>query len=73
MLIYYRDPANLNEVKEFCRKRTWRCTTDIEIVGSEASVTILYNLDIFVYEGFTRAKTQLVIVTIDGIEEKYFL
>merc|ERR1712150_64151 len=36
------------------------------VTGSEASVTILYDLDYFHYEHLTRAKTQLVIVTIDG-------
>ena len=71
MLIYYK-PSNLNEFEEFCKDQKWRCTSDVNVIGSEASVTILYDLDDFYYEYFTRAKTQLVIVTIDG-DQRYFL
>ena len=65
-------PSNLNEIEEFCTKQNWRCTEDVNVDGSEASVTILYDLDDFEYDYLTRAKTQLVIVTIAG-EERYFL
>ena len=72
MLIYTNDPSNLNEIEEFCREKHWRCTYLGDVRGSEASVTILYDLDDFYYEFLTRAKTQLVIVTIDG-KQRYFL
>ena len=71
MLIHF-NPSNLNQIKEFCREKHWRCTHWANVRGSEASVTILYDLDNFEYEFFTRAKTQLVIVTIDG-KQRYFL
>ena len=72
MLIYgfWQKPSNLNDIKEFCKERKWRCTTDGNVRGSEASVTILYDLDSFHYECFTRAKTQLVIVTIVDKRER---
>ena len=72
MLIHYHNSDNLNEIKEFCTDKMWRCTESLDVKGSEASVTILYDLDDFYYEYFTRAKTQLVIVTIDG-DQRYFL
>ena len=74
MLIWDDDnkPSNLKGIEEFCRKQKWRCTEDLYVRGSEASVTILYDLDVFAYEYLTRAKTQLVIVTIDG-KQRYFL
>ena len=57
---------DFNDMKDFCRQQNWRCAEKIDVRGSEASVTILYDLDHFYYEHFTRAKTQLVIVTIVG-------
>ena len=74
MLIWnhWPEPSNLNDIEEFCREQKWRCTSSGNVRGSEASVTILYDLEKFSYEYFTRAKTQLVIVTFDG-EEWYFL
>ena len=74
MLIWdnWNNPSNLNDIEEFCREQKWRCTKDRNVTGSEASVTILYDFDNFIYEFLTRAKTQLVIVTIDG-NEGYFL
>ena len=71
MLIYY-NPSNLNEIEEFCNAQNWRCTEEGNVRGSEASVTILYDLHDFGYELFTRPKTQLVLVTIDG-KQRYFL
>ena len=74
MLIWddLKKPSNLNEIEEFCTDQKWRWTELRNVRGSEASVTILYDLDDFYYEDFTRAKTQLVIVTIDG-KQRYFL
>ena len=72
MLIYHYNSDNLNDIEEFCKDQKWRCTEDVKVRGSEASVTILYDLHFFEYEYFTRAKTQLVIVTIAG-KQRYFL
>ena len=69
MLVYY-NPRN--DIKEFCAEQKWRCAGRLHVDGSEANVTILYDCDVFDYEYFTRAKTQLVIVTIDG-KQRYFL
>ena len=65
-------PSNLIDIKEFCTNKKWRCTHSWNVIGSEASVTILYDLSYFRYEDFTRAKTQLFIVTID-VKQRYFL
>ena len=59
-------------IEEVCREVNWRYTTDQDVRGSEASVTILFDLDVFDYEYLTRAKTQLVIVTMTG-NYRYFL
>ena len=72
VILIHFNPSNLNEIEEFCREKHWRCTSCDNVRGSEASVTILYDLDYFYYEFLTRAKTQLVIVTIDG-KERYLL
>ena len=64
-------PSNLNDIKKFCTEQKWRCTSYFNITGSEASVIILYGLDSFHYEFLTRAKTQLVIVTLAG-KYRYF-
>ena len=56
-------PSNFNDIEEFCLQQNWRCTESFNVRGSEASVTILYNLFVFDYEHFTRAKSQLVIVS----------
>ena len=66
------ESSNLNDIEEFCKQQKWRCTERLNVRGSEASVTILYDLDLFLYEYLTRAKTQLVIVTIAG-KQRYFL
>ena len=72
VVLIHNGPHNLNGIKEFCREQKWRCTSRKYVVGSEASVTILYDLDVIYYEYMTRAKTHLVIVTIDG-KQRYFL
>ena len=72
VMLIYQYPSNLQEIKEFCREQNWRCTDCRNVKGSEASLTILYDLNFFWYEYLTRAKTQLVIVTIAG-KQRYFL
>ena len=71
VMLMHSYPSNLNGIEEFCRKQKWRCNEDVNVRGSEASVTILYDFYVFSYEFFTRARTQLVIVTIDGNEGYY--
>ena len=71
VMMIHDDPSNIDEIKEFCKEQKWRCTSRGNVRGSEASVTILYDLNYFEYEFLTRAKTQLVIVTIAG-KQRYF-
>ena len=52
------------DIKEFCRLKKWRWSHKFDVKGSEASVVVLFDLQSFGYEWFTRAKNQLVIVTI---------
>jgi len=59
-------PSNLNDIEEFCHQQNWRCTEKWNVRGSEAFVTILYDLEslnYMFYECLTRAKTHLVMVT----------
>ena len=63
---YNNKPSNWNKIQQFCREQKWRCTASGNVQGSEASVTILYDLDEPHYEYLTRAKTHLIIVTIKG-------
>ena len=74
MLIWNIDnkPTNLEDIEEFCGRKQWRCTYGDNVRGSESSVTILYDHNDFHFEFFTRAKTQLVIVTLKG-KKKYVL
>ena len=60
---YWRHFYNI-DIEEFCRIQNWKCTETMDVRGSEASITILFNLDDFHHEYITRAKNQLVIVTI---------
>ena len=80
MLIWYngrRKPPNLQDIEDFCIEQQWRCTETKNVKGSEASVTILYDLyggyySASTYECLTRARTQLFIITICG-QLRYFL
>ena len=40
---YNNKPSNLVELEELCIDKKWRYTEDVNVRGSEASVTILYN------------------------------
>ena len=67
----FNQPSNFKEIEKFCGRKKkkgkkWECSSDKNIRGSEASVTILYDLDFFNYEQLTRAKQKLIIVTIFG-------
>ena len=63
-------PSNLSDIEEFCRYKNWRCTEVGNIIGSEATCVILYDLYWFHYEYLTRAKTKLIIVTISNEKKR---
>ena len=66
-------PSNLDELKKFCRRRKRVSSVGSKSVrGSEALVTILYDIDKLDYEHWTRAKHQLIIVTILGHDRYFF-
>ena len=58
-----RDGSDL-KIENFCQMIGWKCCHVSEVTGCEASVVVIYNLDQFRYETFTRAKNVLVIVTL---------
>ena len=62
-----------NDIEDFCKYKEWRSTLNLNVRGSEASVTILYDLYALMYESLTRAKTKLIIVTVEGSPRLYFL
>ena len=51
------------EIKKLCQVNKWRYSFSNEATGSEASTVILYNLQEFNYEIFTRARNELIIIT----------
>ena len=71
VMLIHNKPSNLNDIEHFCQMYKWRCTSDKNVKGTDASVTILYDLDDVYYESLTRANFQLVIVTVEG-EQRYF-
>ena len=72
MVIY--DPNDnhfsLQPLVKYCLDKEWPCHPCTSIVGSEALTVILYNLKEFHFESFTRATTNLIIITIKGQETK---
>ena len=52
------------EIKDLCDELNWTICNESKINGMESSVVILYDFHQFEYECFTRAKHQLVIVTL---------
>ena len=67
VMVIHDRPSNIIDIEKFCREQKWICTRRDNSIGSEASVILLYDLRDFDYECFTRARTQLIIVTIYGI------
>ena len=49
-----------------CMKMKWKYCERKEVIGSESSVVIIYDHYHFRYESYTRAKHQLLIVTINS-------
>ena len=61
-LIY--DPDTIEEsIKPICETEKWKSYPMTEIVGTEFPVVIIYGLKNFHFEAFTRAVSQLIIVT----------
>ena len=73
MLIWDEEkkPINLKTIEKFCTEKKWRITECNNVLGSEASITILLDIYSFGYEHLTRAKNQLVIVT-SNHGQRYF-
>ena len=65
MLIYDRnlDLKDLSKLKDFCKDKEWKCFAEDEVVGAEASTVIIYDLEAFDFEAFTRAINNLTMVT----------
>ena len=71
MLIYDPDidQEDLSKLKDLCENRQtpkWKCASQDDIVGAEASTVIIYNLEEFHFEAFTRAIKNLIIITISS-------
>ena len=58
------DRFSLQPLIKYCMDKKWPCHPYLSIVGSEASTVFLYNLKEFHFESFTRATTDLIIITI---------
>ena len=62
MFVYDRRSEETHWVSQ--HKKEWRVTNKENIRGSEASMVILFHLDSFYFEYLTRAKHQLIFITI---------
>ena len=51
-------------LENYCQKQSWKYCHRHQVRGSEASTVIIYDFEQFSYESFTRAKHQLIIVTV---------
>ena len=47
----------------------WKYHERAEVIGTESAVVIIYNHYHFRYESYTRAKHQLIIITISSLSE----
>ena len=65
------DQFSLQPLMKYCLEKEWPCHPYTSIVGSEATTVFLYNLKEFHFESFTRATTDLIIITIKGGEAKH--
>ena len=66
MVIKESRKAKLREIAELCLRLNWNYCSQAEVRGSESSLVIVYDCSIFEYKSFTRAKNNLLIVTISG-------
>ena len=58
------------ELAEFCDMRDWKYCTREQVKGSEATMVIIHDFEEFSYESFTRARNQLIIVTLENKSTK---
>ena len=69
---YYRNTQtplqDAPEIDQLCSDLNWKCASS-EVTGSEASTVIVYCAGQFDYEVFTRARNQLIIVTLSTEKE----
>ena len=65
-MIIYDSFKELPEISSLCSKLEWKYCHEDEVTGSESSLVIIYDFDAFNYECFTRAKHNILIVTISG-------
>ena len=64
MLIRGDRDKELPEISSLCSKLEWKYCHRFEVFGSESSVVIIYDFPEFQFEAFTRAKHNLLIVTL---------
>ena len=64
MIIRSEYTKALPAIASICSKLEWRYCHGAEVRGSEASLVIFYDFDPFNFESFTRAKHNLLIVTL---------
>ena len=65
VMMIYRE-IKCTEMESLCEKFNWKYCERREIHGSEAQMVILFDFPYFYYEACTRAKHQLIIVTLAG-------
>ena len=69
ILIYDRNLRDNDErkvVEGLCKKVKWMYQSKDDIVGVEFSTVIIFDLDRFHFEAFTRCINRLIIVTTDA-------
>jgi len=54
---------DVTKLRAFCHDMSWKCYEEGDIVGSEASTVIIYDLEELHFEAFTRAINNLIIIT----------
>ena len=65
------DPDDLSKLKDLCengKNPKWKCASQDDIVGAEASTVIIYDLEELHFEAFTRAINNLIIITTSSSE-----
>ena len=66
MIIKDSRKEKLTEISDLCEKLEWKYCNQAEVRGSESSLVIVYDSSIYDYKSFTRAKRNLLIVTISA-------
>ena len=66
MVIRKWNSNELPEISALCSKLEWKFCKNTEVRGSESSLVIIYGFENFTFESFTRAKHNLLIVTLSG-------